>query len=81
MNPILESGKLSVAECRKILNVNGVKYTDEEIIKIRNWIYMIAEMTAEYLESKTEEEINESHKLLTEKVKFFRNGKSPKKNR
>ena len=36
--------KLSLAECRKILNTDGLFYTDEEIIQIRDWIYHIADI-------------------------------------
>ena len=65
-----ENEKLSIAECRKILNSEGAKYTDEEIIKIRDWIYMYAELTLELLEGKTEKDINEMKMFLTEKVKI-----------
>ena len=44
MKPTLEGNKLSIAECRTILNVNGVKYSDEEIKQIREWIYYYAEL-------------------------------------
>lgn len=32
----LENNKVTLAECRKILNRNGVQYTDEEILEIRD---------------------------------------------
>lgn len=35
---------LSITECKKILNKNGVFYTDEEIDIIRTVLYQIAEM-------------------------------------
>ena len=35
---------LSIEECRKILNINGTKYTDEEIKKIRDLLYYWAEI-------------------------------------
>lgn len=70
MKPTLESDKLSIAECRKILNVNGVKYSDEEIKKIREWIYYYAELTLELLDGKRPQDINFLESLLTQKVKF-----------
>jgi hypothetical protein len=35
---------LSTTKCKKILNKNGVKYTNEEIEKIRLFLYNIAEI-------------------------------------
>jgi hypothetical protein len=40
MKPVFERDKLSIAKCRKILNVNGKNYSDEEIVKIRDWMYL-----------------------------------------
>lgn len=40
----LENNKVTLAECRKILNRNGVQYTDEEILEIRDWLYHIIEI-------------------------------------
>jgi hypothetical protein len=34
---------LSITECKKKLNKNGVQYTDEEIELIRNVLYKLAE--------------------------------------
>jgi hypothetical protein len=72
-----EKEKLSIAECRNILNTNGTKYTDEEIKLIRDWIYFYAELTLELLEGKTPQDINEMNKKLTENVKFFGNEIKP----
>jgi len=35
---------LSITKCKKILNRNGMVYTDEEIILIRKTLYSIAEV-------------------------------------
>ncbi len=35
---------LSITKCKKILNKNGINYTDEEIIKIREVLYKLAEI-------------------------------------
>lgn len=70
-----ENEKLSIAECRKILNVNGIKYSDEEIKTIREWIYYYAELTVELLNGKSPQDINEMEKKLTQKVKSFGNEK------
>lgn len=62
-----ESEKLSLNECKKILNVNGKEYTDEEILKIRNWLYRFTEITMSFLEKKTEAEILELKNLCKKK--------------
>jgi len=36
--------KISLAECKKILSEDGIVYTDEEIIQMRDWLYHIAEI-------------------------------------
>ncbi len=74
MNPNSESENISLAVCRKILNQNGKKYTDEQILKIRAWIFQYAEMTVEFLNGKTSEEITELEKQLTKKVKNINKG-------
>ena len=81
MKPTRESDKLSIAECRKILNVGGVKYSDDEIIKIREWIYYYAELTLELLDGKNPQDINLLETLLTPKVKSFGNGKHKRLNK
>jgi len=35
---------LSITKCKKILNKNGIFYTDEEIVLIRQTLYKIAEV-------------------------------------
>lgn len=35
---------LSLTKCKKILNKNGIIYTDEEIIMIRNVLYKFAKV-------------------------------------
>lgn len=81
MKPTRESDKLSIAECRQILNVGGVKYSDDEIIKIREWIYYYAELTLELLDGKSPQDINLLETLLTQKVKSFGNGKHKRLNK
>lgn len=33
---------LSLTKCKKVLNRNGIHYTDEEILKIREVLYKLA---------------------------------------
>ncbi|MES2592899.1 MAG: hypothetical protein V4608_13530 [Bacteroidota bacterium] len=50
MRAIKESERISLTECKKILNKNGNHYTDNEIIEIRNWLYFISEIALKSLE-------------------------------
>jgi hypothetical protein len=45
-----ENKKLSLVECKKILNTNEIYYTDEEIIKIRDWMYHMAEIAIDSID-------------------------------
>ena len=40
--------RISVAECREILNREGIVYTDEEIIVVRDFIHQLAEINYLY---------------------------------
>lgn len=45
MNKKIEKDRfLSFAKCKKILEENGDKYTDEEIVKIRSLLYKLAQL-------------------------------------
>jgi len=48
--------RLSLSHCRKVLNRNGNQYTDEEIIAIRDFLYIMATLdyrffTEQYLKN------------------------------
>lgn len=50
--------KLSLEHCQKVLNQDGLNYTDEEVILIRDYLYAMAEIdylyfTEEVLKKKT----------------------------
>ncbi|HSH66543.1 MAG TPA: hypothetical protein VLB84_12325 [Bacteroidia bacterium] len=59
MSSIPENKRLSLTECKKILNANGILYTDEEVIEIRNWMYHMAEIVFETMEKEETKQINE----------------------
>jgi|GEM_PF-5621860 len=40
----VNDGKLSVEECRKILCNDGVEYSDEDVIRVRDFLELIAEI-------------------------------------
>lgn len=51
--------KVSIEKCRKILNKSGCNYTDKEIEKIREFLYILGEIEYEhYLKNSTDEKSN-----------------------
>ena len=50
MKSAIDNRKLSLIECKKALNINGLCYSDEEILKIRDWLYRVAEITIDALD-------------------------------
>lgn len=46
---------LSLTECKKKLNKNGVQYTDEEIELLRNVLYKLAEACLKKITNKKTE--------------------------
>lgn len=67
MKLVRESDKLSLLECKKILNKDGKEYSDDEILKIRNWLYRFTEISLTFLEKKTNDELTELKKLFCKK--------------
>lgn len=60
---------LSITESKKILNKNGLKYTDEEINKIRDFIYMLAEIDYEIFTAHLQKEKDvENQKLKSNTI-------------
>ena len=45
-----KSDMISFNTCKKLLNSNGNKYTDEEIYKIRDYLYQLAEIQCRHFE-------------------------------
>ena len=50
MSSATENRKLSLIECKKILNTDGLCYTDEEVLKIRDWLYQMADIAIDALD-------------------------------
>lgn len=47
-NQFDQNVKLDLATCKRILNAEENKYTDEEIIQIRDYLYQLAEIECRY---------------------------------
>lgn len=41
---------VSLDQCRAIMNKNGIEYTDEELLKIRDFMYRVLEITTAHYE-------------------------------
>jgi len=50
MKLVSEHNKLSLPECRKAASNGNIKYTDEQLIQMRDWLDNLAGMALEYLE-------------------------------
>ena len=50
MKSAIDNRKLSLIECKKILNTDGLCYTDEEVLKIRDWLYRMAEIAIDAID-------------------------------
>ena len=49
---------LSLNECKKILNEEENKYTDEQIILIRDWLYHMADIALDSLDQEEDKQIS-----------------------
>lgn len=47
--------KVSVEQCKKMLNKNDNNYTDEEVEKIRDFLYVLVHIVLEYIKTKLNE--------------------------
>lgn len=43
-----ENTKLDLETCKRILNAEGQEYSDQEIIRIRDYLYQLAEIECRY---------------------------------
>ena len=47
---------LSIEECKKTLNKDGIVYTDEEVKEIREFLYILAEIDYKIFQRRMEKE-------------------------
>lgn len=59
MNYGVGNTKLSLAECRKAVAKGEVVYTDEELIKIRDWLDNMADIVLAIIEKNGIDNMNE----------------------
>lgn len=58
--------KLSLAECRKAVAKGEIQYTDEELLKIRDWLDNMADIALAIIEKVGLDEMNE---ILNREIK------------
>jgi hypothetical protein len=56
--------KVSLEELRRIWNDNLHNYTDEELIKLREWLYIVAQMVMS-VTKRTEQENSKQSKIIS----------------
>lgn len=63
--------KISLSKCKAVLESDGSKYTNEEVLEIREFLYMLAELDYQvYLKQKTREVEFENEKQKIEEENF-----------
>ena len=66
-----EVEKISLSRCKSVLESDGSKYTNEEVLEIREFLYMLAELDYQvYLKQKLRELEFENEKQKTEEENF-----------
>ncbi len=66
-----EVEKISLSRCKLVLESDGSKYTNEEVLEIREFLYMLAELDYQvYLKQKQRELEFENEKQKTEEEDF-----------
>jgi len=66
-----EVEKISLNRCKSVLESDGSKYTNEEVLEIREFLYMLAELDYQvYLKQKQRELEFENEKQKTEEENF-----------
>lgn len=54
---------LSITKCKRILNRNGICYTDEEIILVRDTLYKLAQVMLEDYNDKQNKNIKANRSM------------------
>jgi hypothetical protein len=67
MNNQEDNRKMSLPECRKILCANGELYTDDEVLKVRDYLYHLADLAIDALEKNAT--LNNEQQLIKNKGK------------
>lgn len=55
---------ISLTDCKRILNGNGNHYSDDDILQIRDFLILLAELQHSHYKSKEDEKSNIVHKSI-----------------
>lgn len=64
LTPEQEKNKLSIAYCKKILNKKGRNFSDEQVAKIRDFLYLLASIEYDYFKRTEHEEGDSLHSRI-----------------
>lgn len=64
LNHQQEKPKLSIGYCKKTLNKKGFNYTDEQVVKIRDFLYLLADIEYQHFKMTEHEERNSLHSRI-----------------
>ena len=54
------NNRLSLTECKKTLNTDGLFYTDEEIIELRDFLYHMADIVIDDIEKEENKKVEQT---------------------
>ena len=62
--------KISLSKCKSVLESDGSKYTNEEVLEIREFLYMLAELDYQVYSKEKQRELEfEKEKIIEEDFK------------
>ena len=64
---LLGNAKLSLEECQKAIAIGDIQYTDEELIKMRDWLDNLSDITLAIIEHNGIDNMNEILNRASEK--------------
>lgn len=74
-NYVSPDRRLTLSACKKILNTDGLNYTDEEIIKIRDWLYVMADIAIDAIDKNAVLSEKDKEYLINRGYNVAENGK------
>ena len=61
MSSVPENKRMPLNECKKILNSDGLLYTDEEILKVRDFLYYLSDIVMDNIEKEKQKRDNKNN--------------------
>lgn len=48
---------VSIEQCREVMKANGIEYTDEELLLVREFLYRLADISGSHYQRRKEQEL------------------------